>query len=139
MSEGKSWNFRDDMLQLANELFKEPFQEFDASIKSLPDVDGSFKAFRGNVFSSVKAYEEKWMNTGKKAVTLLAERDLVKDDFYYGKSGFINYFFKAAEREIEAPGKRVTAFVITPTRSWGKLKTGQFMPFKTTYAACWNN
>lgn len=122
MSEGKSWNFRDDMLQLANELFKEPFQEFDGSIKSLPDVDGSFKAFRENVFSSVKAFEEKWMNTGKKAVALLAERDLVKDDFYYGKSGFINYIFKAVEREIEAPGKRVTAFCENPDQIMGKTK-----------------
>ncbi len=114
LSEGKNWNFREDMLELANELFKEPFQEFEASLKTIPDVDEAFKSMRQKVFATVNDFEKKWRETGEKALALLAANSLNELDFYYGKSGFINYFYKARDGKIEMPGSRVLAVLENP-------------------------
>ncbi|CAN5470584.1 UvrD-helicase domain-containing protein [soil metagenome] len=120
LSEGKNWNFREDMLELAGELFKEPFQEFEAALKTLPDVNGAFKSLRQKVFSVINEFEKKWKETGEQALQLLSANSLSELDFYYGKAGFINYFYKAATSVIEQPGTRVKAIMEDPGMMGGK-------------------
>ena len=64
LSEGKNWNFREDMLELSNELFKEPFQEFEAALKTLPDVHEAFKSLLQKTFAIINNYEKTWRETG---------------------------------------------------------------------------
>ena len=53
---------------------------------------------------------------------LISVNFLTEADFYFGKSGFINYFFKAAKGVIEQPGPRVRAIILDPGMMAGKKK-----------------
>lgn len=114
LEEGKSWNFRNEMLGLADELFKEPFQEFDAAIKSKEDAGTSFEALRKKIGDTIDSFEKQWKATGEKAVRLIEENALSKEDFHFGKSGFVNYFYKAARGDMDSPGNRAEAALENP-------------------------
>ena len=111
LGEGKSWDFNADMLELANELFKERFQDFEAALghKTPAQIHADFLALRQKVYDHTADFDNKWKQLGAKALTLLSQQALVPTDFYYGKAGFIGYFFKAAQGKIEPPGSRVVA------------------------------
>jgi ATP-dependent exoDNAse (exonuclease V) beta subunit len=107
LSEGKSWNFREDMLGLASEIFKDSFQQFEESIGNMPDVDAAFKGLRNKVFQLKNDFETRFKKAGKEAVALLEANGLTIYDFPYKGSGFANFFYKASRGEIAAPGTRV--------------------------------
>lgn len=97
LEEGKRWEFREDMLSLSSELFKEKFSEFEMALanRSKADIQLSFSNLNKQVNVAIKGIEKKWKEAGDNIVNLLLENSLNKEDFHYGKSGFINYFFKA--------------------------------------------
>jgi ATP-dependent exoDNAse (exonuclease V) beta subunit len=57
LADGKSWNFREDMLGLADEIFKENFQHFEEAIRRMPDVDAAFRNMREKVFQVKTGFE----------------------------------------------------------------------------------
>jgi ATP-dependent helicase/nuclease subunit A len=120
LEEGKSWNFRDEMIALSGEIFREEFQEFEQAMRAIPDVHAAFKSLQQKVYTIVRSFEKQWREMGQEALELLQSQGLGADDFYYKKSGFINYFFKAATGIIEEPGARVQAVLDDPATMEGK-------------------
>jgi ATP-dependent helicase/nuclease subunit A len=109
LAEGQNWDFNTDLMNLASELFKERFQSFEEGLahKTAAQVNTDFAALRQNVYASVDAFNAGWQQLGAAAMQLLSEQDLTPADFYYGKSGFIGYFLKAANGDVASPGERV--------------------------------
>lgn len=103
------WDFKDDLLKLSGELFNESFQKFEKAFNNLTEeeIGEAFDKLKSTVYQHVKAFNTKWQRTGILMLELLSRNGLEKEDFHYGKGGFINYFFKAANEEIEKPGTRV--------------------------------
>lgn len=107
LNDGKSWNFRDDMLSLAGEIFKDSFLDFEESIRKMPDVDSAFKSMRDKIFQIKNDFEKRFKKIGREAVELLEAYGLSQNDFPFKASSFANYYYKASRGEIEQPGKRV--------------------------------
>ncbi len=116
LSEGKSWDFKADMMELAGELFKERFQQFDVAMNLMDEEEKSaaFKNLKVHVHAAISKFENEMVRFGKTAVALVVANDLEPADFYYGKSGFINHFYKAANKNFSEAGSRVTAFLENP-------------------------
>jgi len=118
LEEGKRWDFRQDMLRLANELFKEKFKSFEEAMAQFDDeqVQAAFAALNKQVQATVQGIEKRWSETGKAVVDAVAAAGLDREDFHYGKAGFINYFFKAAEGQVTAPNSRVQEIADAPDK-----------------------
>ena len=116
LSEGKSWDFKADMLELAGELFKERFQQFDMAMNTMTAAErvAAFSTLKTHVFSAVKMFENEQVNLGKAAIALVESHGLEPADFHYGKAGFINHFYKAAAKNFGQAGTRVASFLENP-------------------------
>ncbi|TAD82890.1 MAG: hypothetical protein EAY75_15690, partial [Bacteroidetes bacterium] len=119
LSDGKGWDFNADMLDLASELFKERFQDFEAALgqQTPAEIHANFVNLRQTVYNQTRQYEQQWQQLGKKAVALYSASGLAPEDFHFGKAGFINYFSKAEKGQIEPPGARVMA-ALEPNSKW---------------------
>lgn len=118
LGEGKNWDFKKDMLELAAELFKERFQEFDKAMKNMGDTErvNSFKELRNKVFTSKNNFEKSLINIAQQAIVLVKSNGLEVGDFYYGKSGFINYFYSIISKNFSAPSGRTLHILDNPDK-----------------------
>lgn len=118
LSSGKNWDFKADMLELSGELFKERFNGFDEAMNGLSEEDkvAAFKNLRTNVYATIGAFEKRQETLAKEALDLLEVHGLDPADFSYGKSGFINHFYKVSRRDFCAPGSRVLAILDNPEK-----------------------
>jgi len=116
LGEGKNWDFKADMMELAGELFKERFQQFDAAMNTMTATEkvAAFKKLKDRVHAAINKFENEMVAFGKTAVALVEANDLEPADFYYAKTGFINHFYKAANKSFGEAGARVTAFLENP-------------------------
>ena len=127
LGEGKNWNVREDMMQLASELFKERFSGFEEGLRSLGDDDAIATAFSNlmkKLTLHIRQFDEAWKAMGLGVVEWVEQNGLVSDDFSYGNRGFIQYFFKVAKGITEKPGKRFTDAI----REGGTLVSGKALP-----------
>ncbi|HSR37764.1 MAG TPA: UvrD-helicase domain-containing protein, partial [Phnomibacter sp.] len=122
LQEGKRWDFRDDMLNLSGELFKETFRKFETAISAYsPDeLNHHFSELNKKVHAAIKGLENKWKEEGEAMLALLQQHGLQVEDFAYGTSGFANYFNKAAGGEIVEPGARVLAVIADASKMLSK-------------------
>ncbi|HSC54648.1 MAG TPA: UvrD-helicase domain-containing protein [Phnomibacter sp.] len=99
LEDGKRWEFRTEMLELANEMFKEKFSEFEKALApfSKEEIGAAFTRLNNKVQAVVKSIEGKWKAKGENILQLLDEHHLTRDDFYYGKTSFIGYFSNATQ------------------------------------------
>jgi ATP-dependent helicase/nuclease subunit A len=113
LGEGKSWDFKADMMELAGELFKERFQQFDVAMNTMTGEEkvAAFSKLKTHVFAAIKLFESEQEKIGNSALILVESNGLGINDFSYGKSGFINHFYKAANKNSGAAGARVNAFL----------------------------
>jgi len=121
IKEGKTWNFKNDILEVGTEVFKEDYMNFDQIlIEKLSD-----KNFLNTYRKGLKQIKDDFENTlkeiGERAVNLIENQGLSLGDFAYGKSGFANYFYKLQAGEMAEPGARVLAAIDNPDK-WTTAK-----------------
>ena len=118
LGEGKNWDFKADMMELAGELFKERFQGFDAAMNSMNESEriAAFLQLRNRVHTATNKFESEQMNLGKTGVGYVQNSGLEVTDFHYGKAGFINHFYKAADKNSATAGTRVKEFLEKPDK-----------------------
>jgi ATP-dependent helicase/nuclease subunit A len=107
---GKSWDFRDELLNFASEIFKEQFFLFEANMRALPDPAASFEEVHRRLSSQVKDFEDQLAGFGQNALQLISEGGLSIDDFANKKSGFAGYFQKLVnKKELKPPNRALAA------------------------------
>lgn len=117
VEEGKSWDFRGDISDLAREVFQERFKQYERDILRL----ASDKAFIPGAMQKMTAlredYESQMSALGKRALDIAREHRLLIDDFSYGLSGAMGYLYKLAMNKSYEPGKRVERALEQP-QTW---------------------
>ncbi len=108
ISSGRSWDFRNAMLELAEEIFKERFHLFETNMRKLDDPVAAFRELRSALQSQIRRFEEHLKTLGQKGMAAMQLAALETADFKYGKSGFAQYFNKIAAGGDFEPGSRVT-------------------------------
>lgn len=119
LEEGKNWDFKHDMFELAEELFKEQFQDFDLAMNNMCETERTtaFKTLRDHIYTFIKTFETQQIKLGKAGINLVNSNNLELTDFHYGSSGFIKHFYKAAANKSEAAGTRVKQFLTNPEKA----------------------
>ena len=123
LENGQRWSFDDDLVKLGSMLFKENYQRFEQALVHLTEaeLETAFTQLKQAVQNCITALEEPWTQTGHDAVQMIEAHGLSKNDFHYGGSGFVNYFYKAAHGQVEMPGGRVRE-ALAPNAKWAGSK-----------------
>jgi ATP-dependent exoDNAse (exonuclease V) beta subunit len=122
LQEGKRWDFRDDMLNLSGELFKETFRKFETAISGYnhDELNQRFSDLNKKVHAAMKGLQNKWKEEGEAMLALLEKHGLQVEDFPHAGSSFANYFNKAARGEITEPGARVKDVIADESKMLSK-------------------
>ncbi len=127
LGEGKGWSVREDMVQLADELFKEKFACFEEGLRRVGNDDAIADAFSEllrKLTLFIRGFEQKWKALAQQVVDWMDQNGLDSGDFNYGKNGFIAFFIKAAHGDTALPGSRFQEAV----RNGGKLASAKASP-----------
>jgi ATP-dependent exoDNAse (exonuclease V) beta subunit len=103
MQEGKSWNFRDSIMALADELSKEHVKDLSLELtENVKDKDklGEYIKF---LKQEINAFENKLAAIGKKGTGLIESNQLSRKDFFQKKRGPANYFYQLASKSKFEP------------------------------------
>ncbi len=111
MRDGKSWNFKDEILKIGKEIFKEEYTINSKKIaEKLKEKDFILKyKYKLNKIKNDTITDIK--KIGANTIELMQVNDLSLDDFPYKKTSFASYFVKCKNGIFEEPGKRVLAAV----------------------------
>ena len=84
LSDGKNWDFKADMLELAAELFKERFNGFDEAMKPMREEDKAkaFNQLRSHVYATISQFRKTQETYAKEALQLLDIHGLDPADFF---------------------------------------------------------
>lgn len=119
--EGKTWNFKQDILVLGSQVFKEDFQNFsDKLVDKLSDKQ--FLDSYRKILNEIKEdFENHFKQIGENSVSIMQQHGLDVADFSYGKTGVAGYMAGLANRGKMEPGARAKAAVDTPDK-WAASK-----------------
>lgn len=109
--EGRSWNIKESIIRIGNEVFKEEYAGIADELHKMLSNKGVLEAYAGFLRSIVGTYEETLYAKGVEGCELIEKHGLETTDFKYGKTACTAYFHKLREREFSPPGKRVYASV----------------------------
>jgi ATP-dependent exoDNAse (exonuclease V) beta subunit len=119
LTEGKTWQVRDKILELGYELFNDECRLFIQSQGSLETERDKLKSLKADLYKTRNRYENECRKLGNKALELLEQNNATLDDFSYKKASFANLFFKLSNYKggVIEPGKRFLA-AIDNVESW---------------------
>ncbi len=99
IEEGKSWNFKTDMLKLGSEIFSEELQNIEPDLLLETTDKESLERFRLELHQLTDTYTEHLQKIGRNALALMADHHLDVDDFVQKGKGVGGYFRKLAGRQ----------------------------------------
>jgi len=103
MKEGKSWNFRDSIKALADELSKEHVKDLSLDLRENVNDKDKLKDYVKLLIKEIGYFENSLAAIGKKGTQLIENNQLSVTDFYYKKKGPANYFYQLARQTKFAP------------------------------------
>ena len=104
---GKSWNAREELKAMGNEVFKESFRSFGAGFLEQTGNADFLRNYETTLKEIVAGFTKTMQDAGTKALRILAERHIAVTDFKYKAASFANYFNKiAGEAQDYVPGVR---------------------------------
>ena len=106
IEQGGKWDFKNDILKLSYEIFKESYKDFNKEVVTkMADKD-----FLKNYIKELQEIRAKFENflieNATTALDFIQSNGLVTEDFKWGKSGVPNYFNKIIQNKDFAPTSR---------------------------------
>lgn len=121
MGEEKSWNIRDGILRLSEELFREKFKILSADEISNLENKEFLLDYIKRLVSMRSAFESKMSDLGMRALDIYNEYGLTEDMFFNRSRGVPDFIKSLAKGKILKPNDKVRAVTQDPPR-WA---TGQ--------------
>ncbi len=116
IDEEKSWNIKESILSLSEELFREKFKILSsAEIDNLKDKD-FLLTYIEKLNALKSSFEKKLITLGRKAEQVFSEFGLTDDMFYNKSRGVPGYVRALAGGKIARPGEKVRAILDDPPR-----------------------
>jgi ATP-dependent helicase/nuclease subunit A len=103
---GKTWNFKRELADLGQELFKEPFGTHAAQLLQATNSQAALHHFLRALREYITHFENKLRGFGQQALTIIEQSGLVVDDFAYGSAGVVGYLVGLATKRKWMPSQR---------------------------------
>ncbi len=113
---GKTWNVRDEIIELGQELFSERYKNRHTPIHSREEL----ARIASEVFKGSQAILGRLKKIAREALQTARDGGLSVSDFAYGNSGPMGYVQKIEEGRIEPYKQRVKDALSTPEKWYSK-------------------
>ncbi|MDR1130688.1 MAG: UvrD-helicase domain-containing protein, partial [Prevotellaceae bacterium] len=107
MEKGHSWDIRKSLQSKGYEILKEQFHEFDRQFHTKIRDAAFMSGFSLELKKIMDDFEKKLNAFAGSAISLIADNELSKSDFFKGENGAINYFYKLKKGDYSLPAKAV--------------------------------
>ena len=107
LDEEKTWNLKDGIMKLSEELFREKFKILSADETSRLSNKDFLLSYINKLKSIKQLFESKLEKLGKECEELFTSFGLTDDMFYYKSTGIPNYIRSLASGKIIVPNKHV--------------------------------
>jgi ATP-dependent exoDNAse (exonuclease V) beta subunit len=97
IEEGKSWNFKEDMRRLGNEIFTEDLKNIGEPLLSETTDKNRIETFGKKLQQFTDDYMNRLRKMGRQAMEIMEEKGLTTDDFLWKDRGVAGYFGKLSE------------------------------------------
>ncbi|NQU88018.1 MAG: UvrD-helicase domain-containing protein [Mariniphaga sp.] len=104
--DNKSFNIRDEIINLGKELFKEKYQDFFIEKNQELYNRSHLKEYRNELRNIIRSFETILKEKGIKGLQIIKENNLSIEDFSYGSGGVAGAFLKTSRIDFNY-GKRV--------------------------------
>ncbi|MBN1924193.1 MAG: UvrD-helicase domain-containing protein [Prolixibacteraceae bacterium] len=123
LNSGKSWQIRDEIINLGKEFLKEASLPFQLNMPTREQERENIKELKKRLLPKIKWFENECRKLGERGVKLLSDYGLTLDDFSYKKSSFAGKFEKLAEFPVDKfeLGKRFYEALDQPEK-WATAK-----------------
>jgi ATP-dependent exoDNAse (exonuclease V) beta subunit len=127
ISEGSSWDFKRDLLQMAKVLVSEEYRNYSDSIARFTADKGALRDYANSMKRVAHDFKTAVRQTGEDALMLMARHGLQPDDFSGGSRGFMRQFVKWSQGVLTAPTATFIGKVETPDK-WFSASKGAARP-----------
>lgn len=103
IEEGKGWDFRQEILSLAGELFKESYKAFYRAQACPSDNKQNLSRYKEDLYKVIQSKENQAKRIGEEAMRLMAQHGLKPTDFAGGSRSPLLLFQIWAKGELKAP------------------------------------
>jgi ATP-dependent exoDNAse (exonuclease V) beta subunit len=122
--DGKTWNFKQDILTLGGEVFKEDFQNFSNQLVEKLSDKKFLSSYRKILNEIKEEFEQFFALKGEEAIRIMENHSLHIADFSYGKAGVAGYLAALGKGGKFEPGARARTAIDTP-KKWVASKAGK--------------
>jgi ATP-dependent helicase/nuclease subunit A len=116
LSDEKSWNPKDDIIELAEELFKERFKILSAEEKSRLEDKKFLLKYISKLKTIRETFEETMFAEGKECDRIFTLYNLTDDMFYYKGRGVPGFIKSLTSRNMVEPNTYVRAVMADPPK-----------------------
>ena len=107
VDEGYTWDIRQDIKSLANEIFREDFKRHERKLQDIARDPDRFMHFLKQLKELRQSFEQQMKSIGKEALQIMQDYGLQVTDFSSGASGVAGYFLNMLpEKGKYEPGAR---------------------------------
>ena len=103
IEEGKGWNFREDILCLAKELFKESYKDFHSKTTDDATDKQALETYKERLYGIIHLIEKEAEEIGKNALQIMEAHGLQPTDFSGSSRSPLLLFNVWAQGELKAP------------------------------------
>ena len=103
IEEGKGWDFRQEILSLAGELFKESYKAFYRAQACQSDNKQNLSRYKEDLYKVIQSKENQAKRIGEEAMRLMTQHGLKPTDFAGGSRSPLLLFQVWAKGELKAP------------------------------------
>ena len=103
IEEGKGWDFRQEILSLAGELFKESYKAFYRAQACQSDNKQNLSRYKEDLYKVIQSKENQAKRIGEEAMRLMTQHGLEPTDFAGGSRSPLLLFQIWAKGELKAP------------------------------------
>lgn len=116
LSEEKSWNPKNDILRLAEEIFRERFKMLSVEERSRLEDKKFLLDYIAGIRSIKEGFEETMFSAGEKCARLFSEYGLTDDMFYQKSKGVPGFVRALASGRLTEPKTYVRAILADPPK-----------------------
>ncbi len=112
--EGKSWDFKYDLLNLGREVFKEEFSSESNLIFQAVSNKEQLNTFRDSLYQTMSTVEKQIAGYADLAASIIRDKALDDSDFFQKGRGIGAYLKKLQSKSVEQPNSFVTKLLDGP-------------------------
>ncbi len=107
VEEGKSWNVKNKIADLGQELFRENYMLFNQNVLNKFNDKHFLKSYRDFLNFQIKSFEDKLQLIANQSISIIDQNGLYADSFKRGKSGCVGWFYKLSAGNFDPPKQTV--------------------------------